>query len=86
MIDARCGCAVQSVSAEQGDQLFRAFTSWRHYYWQPLQVDREFAGHFERPNAWVRFFRDVRMAWRRLRGYADPVTLPVEAMAAVAAE
>jgi hypothetical protein len=85
-IDARCGCAGQSVNAEQGDQLYKAFTSWRQYYWQPLQIDREFADHFRQPNAWVRLFRDVRMAWRRFRGQAAPVTLPAEAVKMVPAE
>ncbi|MGH9553922.1 MAG: hypothetical protein ACRD3W_31380, partial [Terriglobales bacterium] len=48
-IDARCDCSGQSVNREQGDQLFKAFTSWRQYYWQPLEIDREFAVHFSKP-------------------------------------
>ena len=85
-IDARCGCASQSVSPEQGEQLFTAFKAWRQFYWQPLEIDREFASHFSAPNAWVRLFRDVRMAWRRFRGRADPISLPVGATTMVAAE
>lgn len=80
-IDARCGCADQSVSRDQGEQLFRAFTAWREFYWRPREIDREFASHFGRPNAWVRLFRDIRMAWRRFRRREEPATLPAEALA-----
>lgn len=85
-IDARCDCSGQSVSREQGDQLFHAFTGWRQHYWPPLQIDREFASHFKSPNTWVRLFRDIRMAWRRFRRREEPVTVPVEALAMVPAE
>ena len=79
-IDARCDCSGQRVSCEQGEELYVAFNSWRQFYWQPLQIDREFASHFRTPNAWVRLFRDIRMAWRRFRGRANPVSAPLEAM------
>jgi hypothetical protein len=85
-IDARCDCSLQSVNAEQGDQLFRAFTSWQQHYWRPLEIDREFAEHFRSPNAWVRLSRDIRMAWRRFRRRAAPITLPAEAVSMVPAE
>ncbi len=85
-IDAHCGCAGRSVSREQGDLLNAAFKGWREYYWQPLETDREFAQHFREPNAWVRLLRDFRMAWRRFRRQAKPVTLPAEVMGIVPAE
>jgi hypothetical protein len=85
-IDARCGCADQSISPEQGERLFTAFKAWRQFYWQPLEIDREFAPHFRGPNAWVRLFRDIRMAWRRFTHRANPLSLPVEAMTMVHAE
>ena len=85
-IDARCECSGQSVRHEQSDELFQAFTGWRQHYWQPLQIDREFASHFKSPNAWVRLFRDIRMAWRRFRRREEPVTVPAEALAMVPAE
>jgi hypothetical protein len=74
-VDAQCGCARRSVSTEQGDRLFEAYNSWRELYWQPLETDREFASHFAKPNAWVRLFRDIRMAWRRFRRHEDPVVV-----------
>ena len=80
-IDAQCGCASQSVTLQQGEQLYRAFTAWREFYWQPREIDREFASHFRRPNAWVRLFRDIRMAWRRFRRREEPAAAPAEALA-----
>jgi len=85
-IDAVCGCAGCSISAEQGEQLFTAFKAWEEFYWRPLEIDREFASHFRRPNRWVRLYRDVRMAWLRFTGRATPISLPAEAIAAVPAE
>ena len=56
------------------------FKTWRQNYWQPLEINREFASHFDEPNAWVRLFRDIRMAWRRFRRQADPVTIPADVL------
>jgi len=85
-IDALCGCAGRSISREQGEQLFNAFKSWKEFYWRPLEIDREFASHFRRPNRWVRLYREMRMAWLRFTGRADLISLPAEAMTAVPAE
>jgi hypothetical protein len=76
-IDADCGCSALSVRSEQGQELFTAFNDWREEYWQPLEQNREFASHFRKPNAWLRLFRDIRMAWRRFRGRAAPITLTI---------
>jgi len=85
-IDARCSCSAQAVSREQSEQLYTAFKGWHEYYWRPLEVNKEFASHFEEPNAWVRLFRDIRMAWRRFRRQAAPISLPSEAIGIVPAE
>jgi len=85
-IDALCGCAAMSVRPEQADELHSMFKTWRQNYWLPLEQNREFASHFKEPNAWVRLFRDIRMAWRRFRREAEPVTIPVEAVSATPAE
>jgi hypothetical protein len=78
-IDARCSCAAYLVSLEQGEQLFRAFASWREFYWRPLEVNREFRNHFGKPSAVVRLFRDIRMAWRRFQGPTEPAAVPAAA-------
>jgi hypothetical protein len=79
-IDALCGCATLSVRPEQTDELHSMFKTWRQDYWQPLEINREFASHFAEPNGWVRLFRDIRMAWRRFRRQAGPVTIPADAL------
>jgi hypothetical protein len=83
-VHARCGCAGRSVNTEQGDRLFTAYNSWRQSYWLPLETDREFASHFAKPNAWVRLLRDIRMAWRRFRRRAEPVTVGASVVTAPA--
>jgi hypothetical protein len=85
-IDALCGCAAMSVRPEQADELHTMFKTWRQFYWQPLEQNREFASHFKEPNAWVRLFRDIRMAWRRFRRDVEPVRIPIEAVSATPAE
>src|SRR5277367_3291465 len=62
-IEAMCDCASLSIKPEQSDELVAMFTTWRQEYWQPLEINREFASHFQKPNTWVRLFRDVRMAF-----------------------
>jgi hypothetical protein len=74
-IEAQCGCAGLTVRQEQAGDLFATFNAWRENYWRPLETDREFASHFRKPNAWVRLLRDIRMAWRRFRSRAEPVTV-----------
>lgn len=85
-IDAHCGCAALSVRPEQTDELYASFRTWRQDYWQPTEINREFTSHFKEPNAWVRLFRDVRMAWRRFRRQEQPVTIPADAISATPAE
>jgi hypothetical protein len=79
-IDALCGCASLSIRPEQADELHSMFTTWRQSYWQPLETNREFASHFAEPNALVRLFRDIRMAWRRFRRQAHAVRIPADAL------
>lgn len=83
-IDARCECSGHSIRREQKEQFSEAFTAWCQSYWQPLQLDQEFASHFRKPSSFVRFVRDA--AWRRFRRRAEPVTVPAEALAMIPAE
>ena len=79
-IDALCGCAALSIKPEQADELHSMFDVWRREYWRPLETNREFASHFAEPNAWIRLFRDIRMAWRRFRRHETRVTIPADAL------
>jgi hypothetical protein len=79
-IDALCSCASLSVRPEQADELHSMFKIWQQNYWLPLETNREFAAHFEEPNALVRLFRDIRMAWRRFRRQAEQVRIPADSL------
>jgi hypothetical protein len=82
-IDAHCGCAALSINPEQTDELVGMFKTWRREYWLPLETNREFASHFGKPNALVRLFRDIRMAFRRFFRREHPVTVPADALSPV---
>ena len=79
-IDALCGCAALSIKPEQADELHSMFKVWRQEYWTPLETNREFASHFAEPNALMRLFRDIRMAWRRFRRHGARVTIPADVL------
>lgn len=85
-ISALCGCAGASIRQYQADELAETFQTWRQAYWQPLQMNLEFASHFRQPNSWVRLFRDIRMAWRRFRGRAEPIETVVGNLSTAPAE
>ena len=80
-IDALCACASLSVRPEQTDELVSTSRNWRSEYWMPLETNREFASHFRKPNAWVRLYRDVRMALRRFLRREEPASIPVDDLA-----
>ena len=84
-IEANCGCASMSVGPEQTEELVSMFKIWRSEYWVPLETKREFASHFAAPNAWVRLFRDIRMAFRRFARREQPAALPIGEVAPVSA-
>jgi hypothetical protein len=58
-LHARCDCAMLAVRHEQGRELWETFQLWHASYWRPVEINREFASHFKRPNA-------VQRLWRRL--------------------
>lgn len=45
-IDAFCICATLQISPTQSQELFTAFRQWKQEYWRPVEINREFAGHF----------------------------------------
>ena len=76
-IDAHCGCALLSARPDQERDLQAAFDAWRTNYWSAIATNREFASHFAPVGRLRRFARDIRMAFRRLRGNdADPAGHP----------
>jgi len=83
-IDAACGCVSLEVSREQEAVLFEAFNDWKLNYWRPMQINREFASHFELP-LWRRVLLTVTgrlhralLDHRSERHVDDAMTVPAE--------
>ena len=52
-IHADCGCSLLRASPEQARVFHTAYRVWHATYWRPLEINREFASHFE-PALWRR--------------------------------
>jgi hypothetical protein len=52
-IHAACDCAILRASREQAKVFHAAYRDWYASYWRPLEINREFASHFE-PSLWRR--------------------------------
>lgn len=52
-VHAECACSFLEIAQEQQSALCEAFQEWRVNYWRPLQINREFAGHFQ-ARSWLR--------------------------------
>ena len=48
-IEAACDCSVLRASPQECRIMHAAFREWRETYWRPLEINREFAGHFAPP-------------------------------------
>jgi hypothetical protein len=46
-IHADCGCSILKASKEQTKVFHAAYREWHASYWRPLEINREFASHFE---------------------------------------
>jgi formate-dependent nitrite reductase cytochrome c552 subunit len=64
-VDAHCDCALLAVAPEQREELWQAFQVWRHAYWRPVEINRQFAEHFRAPGVIQRVLRRLGLAWRR---------------------
>ncbi len=53
-IDAACDCSLLRASREQAKAFHDAYREWRASYWRPVEVNREFASHFDPPPLWRR--------------------------------
>ena len=77
-IEAACDCSLLRASVEQSRELHSVFRQWHASYWQPLEINREFAAHFAPPGLLRRLaMRLLRflIAWR-----PEPKQVPIEAM------
>jgi hypothetical protein len=46
-IRAACNCVLLAVRPDQEHELATYFREWETQYWRPLQINREFASHFD---------------------------------------
>jgi hypothetical protein len=46
-IDAQCECATLRISLEQSRELLVAFREWQQDYWRAVEINRDFADHFQ---------------------------------------
>jgi len=51
---AECSCSSLTVADEQQACLTEAFSQWRVNYWRPLEINKQFAEHFNPPSSWRR--------------------------------
>jgi hypothetical protein len=54
-IEAACDCAILRASPDQAKVFHTAYREWYASYWRPLEINREFASHFDPPPLWRRF-------------------------------
>jgi hypothetical protein len=45
-VSAACNCALLVPTPEGERELSKGFREWERAYWQPLQINRQFASHF----------------------------------------
>lgn len=64
-IDAACDCALLNVRREQGRELWATFEKWYELHWRIVEINKEFASHFSKPNAWLSFRRRLFRRGRR---------------------
>ncbi|MEJ2374096.1 MAG: hypothetical protein P8Y71_01375 [Pseudolabrys sp.] len=73
-----------AVKSEQESQLYETYREWESSYWRPLQINREFASHFQPRSRFRRLLIDRVGRLHRLlleRGHAhrdDGVLTPAE--------
>ncbi len=72
-IHAECDCSFLRASREQTKAFHAAYRQWHASYWQPLEINREFAAHFAPPPVWRRL-----AIWllRRLVSWPEPARSP----------
>jgi len=49
---ADCDCASLSTRSDEAAEFKAAYDAWHANYWQAIEINREFAGHFRRHKGW----------------------------------
>jgi len=84
-LGAQCSCSYLTVREDQEPQLLTAFNEWRASYWRPLEINRQFAAHFDPPSGWrkvllaltARLHRALLMRSHRVHAH-DGISVPAE--------
>lgn len=77
-IHADCNCAMLRASRQQARAFHGAFKEWHEGYWRPVEINREFASHFEPPSLWRRLgVRLLAYLLSRPPSAASPKARPV---------
>lgn len=84
-LDAQCSCASLRVREDQEASLYEAFNEWRASYWRPLEINRQFAEHFDPPTglrkillAMTAWLHRALMTRARPERAHDKVSVPAE--------
>jgi hypothetical protein len=64
-ISALCDCSTLAVSSDQQAALCKAFDEWRVNYWRPIEINKEFASHFDPPSAFRRLLINLTARLQR---------------------
>ena len=81
-IHAACDCATLRASPEQARAFHQAYRAWHAAYWRPLEINRQFAAHFDRPPLWqrlaIRLLRRLLSRPPSAKPRAVPAGLPLQ--------
>jgi hypothetical protein len=83
-VRADCNCALLSVQSTQEKELAGCYQTWLAGYWRPVEINREFASHFQRSAIRRFLIRAVAALHRRLmqsghsHRHRRPMMVPAE--------
>jgi hypothetical protein len=81
-IEAACDCSLLRAKPEQAKVFHSAYREWHASYWQPLEINREFASHFEPPPLWRRaaiWLLRALLSWQPARAKTLHAAAPFQA-------
>ncbi len=76
-VHAECDCASLMTRPDESALLKTAYDNWHATFWRPIEINREFAGHFRRPARWQRL---CARALTHLLEYLQPAPAPQPAL------
>ena len=76
-VRAECNCSILAVRAEHEEALWYCVQDWQQNYWRAVEINREFASHFQPRSAFRRLLinlttRFLRVLLRQTRSSYAP--------------